>query len=452
MDEKLLYYIWLSCTFSPGSPVPKKLLTHFKSIKEIYEASKEDYSAIDLQSSDIVKLGNKDLSKAKSHLEFCKKHNVGILCFDEPYYPERLKIINNPPPMFYYRGKLNYLDDYPCITMVGTRSCSERGFRLAYETAYDAASKGAVIINGLALGIDGACISGALDANGYAIGILGCGIDRIYPSANKELFNRLCACGLILTEFAPFTAPEGRNFPIRNRVLSGLSIATCVFEADASKSGAMLTAEHAINQGRRIFAVPGKPYDKSYSGPLELIKNGATVFTEASDILSEYSMSFPHRINLENKNTPPVDKLNRLISQYFKKGTDPDEPVNRRYVRKEATAVPEQKANDNVQTPVIKQAEKITKTPPQEKVTEVTLPVKEESTLSSVSSAQSDLTMLNPDELKVYNIIRSKGTATADEIAEQGIKIEQVLSIITLLEIYEHVTALPGGRYKVTEK
>ena len=108
--------------------------------------------------------------------------------------------------------------------MVGTRSCSERGFRLAYETAFDAASKGAVIVNGLALGIDGACIAGALDANGYAVGILGCGIDRIYPQGNKDLFHRLSASGLILTEFPPFTKPDAKNFPVRNRVLSGLSL------------------------------------------------------------------------------------------------------------------------------------------------------------------------------------------------------------------------------------
>ena len=459
MDEKLLYYIWLSNTFRAGSPVPKLLLTNFKSITEIYHAEKKDYAQLGISSSDTLKLCNKDLSQAKAHLDFCKTNKVGILCYHEPHYPERLKIIDNPPPMFYYRGRLNYLDDYPCITMVGTRSCSERGFRLAYKTAFDAASKGAAIVNGLALGIDGACIAGALDANGYCIGVLGCGIDRVYPYGNKELFDRLCACGLILSEFPPFTEPEGKNFPVRNRCISGLSVATCIFEADASSSGAMITAEHAINQGRRIFAVPGKPYDKTYSGPLELIKNGATVFTQADDFLSEYSMSFPHRINLENKNPAPEDKLEKLINQYFKKGNDPDEPVNRRHVKKSTTS------KDNV-----KSASKVTQNSTrhpgysssnekpieaeQLKVQQVQN-VKETSNNSNSNSSSDydlELNMLTNEELTVFEIIKSMGTATADEISAQGLKIEEVLSIITLLEIYEHVEALPGGRYKIKNK
>ena len=455
MEEKQLYYIWLSNTFRAGSPVPKLLLTHFKSIEEIYNAEKSDYEALSLSAGDILKLSNKDLSQARNYLKFCKDNNIGLLCFDEPYYPERLKLIDNPPALFYYKGRLKGLDDFPCITMVGTRSCSERGFRLAYETAYDASSKGAVIVNGLALGIDGACIAGALDANGYAVGILGCGIDKIYPSGNQTLFDRLSASGLILTEFSPFTPPEGRNFPIRNRVLSGLSIATCVFEADASKSGAMITAEHAVNQGRRIFAVPGKPYDKSYSGPLELIKNGATVFTEADDILTEYSMSFPHRINIENRNSPSQDKLDKLVAQYFKKGADPDEPVNRRYVpaQKTASALSET-------TPA-----GITVEGKNNKHTEVPTAKKELKTVNapsfSVTDGQSnampqtqgygmshDLSTLSVEERKVYDTILNAGTATADEISACGIKIEQVLSILTLLEIYGHIQSLPGGRYK----
>ena len=336
--------------------------------------------------------------------------------------------------MFYYKGRLCQLDDYPCITMVGTRSCSEKGFRLAYETAYDAASKGAVIVNGLALGIDGACIKAALDANGYAIGLLGCGIDRVYPYGNKDLFEKLEVSGLILTEFAPFTEPKGQNFPVRNRVISALSLATVVFES-AEGSGALITAKHALAQGRRIFAVPGKPYDKNYAGPLELIKDGATVLTEADDVLLEYSMSFPHRINTGNINEVPKDKLNEYVARYFKKDVDPDTPVNRRYSRNE-------KMTDN--TAVKKTVEK---TPTVLKQKEVPDNVSKEPTNAKVPSH--DLSLLTPVERKIYDLILANGSLTPDEIAGMGIKIDDILSALTLLEIYGLVKAMPGGKYKI---
>lgn len=441
MDDKILYYIWLSCALKPGSKTPKLLLEHFGDITKVFEAAKEDYEALNLSKPDIFSLCNKNLEAPLRHLKYCKDNNIGILEYDNLSYPERLKIIDNPPPMLYYRGRLNQLDDYPCITMVGTRSCSERGFRLAYETAYDAASKGAVIVNGLALGIDGACIKGALDANGYAIGVLGCGIDRIYPTGNKDLFESLSASGLILTEFPPFTEPRGENFPVRNRVISALSLATVVFEA-AEGSGALITAKHALSQGRRIFAVPGKPYDKSYSGPLELIKDGATVFTQADDVLTEYSMSFPHRINLANHNTVPKDKLDSYVARYFKKDTDPDTPVNRRYVQKKTVGKNTSKIDaSSVEKKKTENKESITQSIINERNDKPTVE-------DSTQNKSNNLSLLSVTERKIYDLIASNGSMTPDDIASHGIRIEDILSTLTLLEIYNLVKAVPGGKYE----
>ena len=441
MDDRILYYIWLSSSLRPGSKTPKILLEHFGDILKIYNAGKKDYEALAISESEIICLCNKNLENAKKYYEYCKSNNIGILEYTNPCYPERLKIIDNPPAMFYYKGRLCQLDDYPCITMVGTRSCSEKGFRLAYETAYDAASKGAVIVNGLALGIDGACIKGALDANGYAIGLLGCGIDRIYPWGNKDLFEKLSASGLILTEFSPFTEPKGENFPVRNRVISAMSLATVVFEAGQG-SGALITAKHALSQGRRIFAVPGKPYDKSYSGPLELIKDGATVFTEADDVLTEYSMSFPHRINLANKNDVPKDKLDNYVARYFKKDVDPDTPVNRRFTKEKQkkTDRPSEKTSKESKTDV-----SINNHVPQSSIQE---PEKKSVEPENQQNVSTDLSILSSTERKIYDIIFSHGSMTPDEIAGMGVKIDDILSALTLLEIYGLIKALPGGKYE----
>lgn len=456
MNEKTLYYLWLSSTIRPGSKTPKILLEHFGAIEKVFEADKEMYKKLDIPSGEIQALCAKNLDNAKRYYEYCVQKNVNILVYESAFYPERLKIIDNPPPLLYFLGTLAYLDDNACITMVGTRSCSERGFRLAYEVAFETAKKGAVIVNGLALGIDGACIAGALDAGGYAVGVLGCGIDRIYPYGNKDLFERLESGGLIMTEFPPFSKPNGANFPIRNRVISALSVATVVFEADSS-SGALITARHATSQGRRIFAVPAKPYDKNYSGALELIKDGASVFTQADDVLSEYSMSFPHRINLEERFVIPKDKEDFYVSKYFKKDVNPDCPVNRRFTPNNKSDKPKEngkkvKEHRNCEEEI----EKSQFSPTvflQGKTAQEDINSKKESQVISeradVSKVEKDISALSPSEREVYMLLLRYGSLSADEIAEKGLKIDDILSTLTLLEIYELVRAKPGGKYEI---
>lgn len=455
-DDKILHYIWLSDTLRPGSRTPKILLEAMGGIEKVYSAGKDEYLALGIQTSEVQRLLDKDLTIASGHLAYCKTEHIGFLCYEDPYYPERLRIIDNPPPMFYYRGRLKMLDDYPCFAMVGTRKCSESGFRLAYKTAYECAASGAVIVNGMAAGIDGACIAGALDANAYAIGVIGCGIDRIYPSENKELFYRLSANGLILSEFPPFSEPKGSNFPVRNRVISGLCVASVIYEADAEKSGAMITAEHALTQGRRLFAVPGKPYDRLYSGSLELIKNGATVLTEASDILMEYAMMFPHRINTHHISTPSPELLDAHIKKHFKKS---DKPVitqisetnkdkapsyiksteRQEKAKKAASAKFTEKAEEklNASSAVKASARNVEKAPEEVK---------------APSAKKVDTSLLSETEKKIYYLFCEKHILTPDEIVSYGISIADVLSSITLLEVYGYISAKPGGHYELNEQ
>jgi len=220
-----------------------------------------------------------------------------------------------------------------------------------------------------------------------------------------------------------------------------MSLATVVFEAGPG-SGALITAKHALSQGRRIFAVPGKPYDKSYSGPLELIKDGATVFTEADDVLTEYSMSFPHRINLANKNDVPKDKLDNYVARYFKKDVDPDTPVNRRFTKEKQkkTDRPSEKTSKESKTDV-----SINNHVPQSSIQE---PEKKSVEPENQQNVSTDLSILSSSERKIYDIIFSHGSMTPDEIAGMGVKIDDILSALTLLEIYGLIKALPGGKYE----
>lgn len=440
-DSSILYYLWLGSKLYPGSAVPKLLLEGMKDISEIYHATREQYMTFGLSPSDCARLCDKDTSEAEHYYDYCEKEHIGLLPYDAPYYPGRLKAIQNPPPILYYRGRVELIDDFPCFAMVGTRTCSEKGFRTAYRTSYAAAVGGAVVVNGLALGCDTACMRGALDAGGYAIGLLGCGIDRIYPSQNKELFFRLSRQGLILSEFPPFTRPEGRNFPVRNRVISALSVATVVFEAGLG-SGALITAEHALSQGRRIFAVPGNIHDSLYEGPLGLIKDGAQIFTEAADILAEYSLMFPHRIKVNQKLTIPSDGENAAVRDAFSILEKEKEPS------KEARTLPKPQRSRSAysqRTKPEKEAAPPRKAPVK---TAEAASTPQEPTPPEAVDSRFDLSILSPDEMKIYSLFTSRSTWTVDEIAAQGIKIDDALSSLTLLEVYGLIHSLPGGRYE----
>lgn len=462
-NESILYYIWLGSKLYPGSATPKLLLEKLEDIRYIYDATREEYEALGVPPNDCIQLCDKDLEDAKRYLDYCEKEHIGLLTYNHPYYPGRLRSIDSPPPLLYYRGRVDLIDDFPCFAMVGTRSCSEKGFRAAYRTAYTSAVCGAVVINGLALGCDTACIRGALDAGGYAIGLLGCGIDRIYPSQNRELFYRLSRQGLILSEFPPFTQPEGRNFPVRNRIISALSVATVVFEAGEG-SGALITATHALNQGRRVFAVPGSVSDPLYRGPLSLLKEGARVFTEAADFLTEYSLMYPHRLLVSQRVTVPIENENAAVLEAFS-------VLEKAPAEKPRTLPKPQHSSPRPKVTKAKKERNVEKSEKSEKAEKSSERAVQKAVLSPSEAAPSvhtespsgaspekaaikkeentpDLSMLSPEEMKIYSLFTAQDMWTVDEIVAKGVKIDDALSSLTLLEVYGLVRSLPGGRYE----
>ncbi len=439
-SNELLYYIWLGIQLHAGSDAPKILLEQFGDITAIYHGSENDYAAFGFSKATIQRLCDMDLTLAKESLSYCTSEHIGFLRYDDPFYPGRLRAIDNPPPLLYYRGRLQMFDDYPLFGMVGTRSCSEQGFRTAYRMGYKTASAGGVVVNGLALGADAACIRGCLDAGGYAVGLLGCGIDRIYPSGNKELFMRLSRQGLILSEFPPFTRPFGANFPVRNRVISGLSVASVILEAGEG-SGALHTAEHALQQGRKLFAVPGDVNDPLYAGPLSLIKNGAKMVTDAEDVLSEYSLMFPHRIRMTKGIRVPVEMENAAVLEAFdaEKLTDtPLSPQKRTLPKpKRVKARPQEAPRASAKTGGERHA--FGTEVPAEKTAAIDM---------ESASLVPDTSFLSPEEQTVYAFFEKHPILTIDEIASHGLKVDDVLSSLTILEVYGFLKPLPGGRYE----
>ena len=204
-------------------------------------------------------------------------------------YPKRLKNIYGPPPLLYVRGEI-IPDDEIAVAVVGSRKASVYGLQTCEKLAYELASRGVTIVSGLARGIDSAAHRGALKAGGRTIAVFGCGINRIYPAENKALASQIEKNGALVSELPGETRPERFNFPKRNRIISGLSLGTVVVEA-AKKSGSLITAACALEQGREVFAVPGKINSGTSAGVHGLIKDGAKLIDGVDDIIEELNLT-----------------------------------------------------------------------------------------------------------------------------------------------------------------
>ncbi|MBQ8837088.1 MAG: DNA-processing protein DprA [Clostridia bacterium] len=290
MSESL-YWVWLSLKLGDASPYLNKLVSQFASPKEIYEASRSELLSLD-KIPDSVKnrLADKNLDRAERILEDCRKSGIGIMTFADPRYPRILKYISNPPAVLYFKGKPIDFDRKLGVAVVGTRSMSDYGRDMAYKFAYELSSAGAVVVSGMALGVDGMAAAGALDAQAATVVVLGGGVDVVYPKAHKKLYNSILKDGLVLSEYPPGTISEPSHFPKRNRIISGLARCTLVVECP-EHSGALITANKASAQGRPIFSIPGALNMEKSVGANKLIKDGAKMVTSVTDILDAFEQS-----------------------------------------------------------------------------------------------------------------------------------------------------------------
>ncbi len=301
MNNKL-YYIWLSLAAGPASRLAPLLLAKFKSPENVYNASAEELSEFCTQLR--MKLpptfADHSLEKSKRIMDYCERCGVSLITPASKDYPPALLRLLDMPILLYCKGRLPDLSRKLVTAVVGTRKMTDQGRDAAYKLGSGLALGGACVVSGGALGIDGMALSGAISSGGPAVAILGSGIDIIYPSEHKRLFGEIEKCGAVLTEYPPSTPPNGRNFPQRNRIISGMSNATVVVEADKN-SGALITAKLAIYQGSDLYAVPGNIDSPTSEGTNNLIKNGARAVTSAEDILKNYTYLFNTRVDFRHK-------------------------------------------------------------------------------------------------------------------------------------------------------
>ena len=302
----LKYWVWLTTVEGLTNHSRWLLLEHFHSPEEIYYAETEQIRLVaGMNSAQAALLEKKSLQRAEEILSDCAAKDVFVITVQDAAYPSRLREIYNAPLLLYGKGAMPLFDDEAAVTVVGTRDRTPYGVQVAEELGYELAKQGAVVVSGLAKGIDAAAHRGALRAGGFTAAILGCGVDVVYPAENRRLYEDILATGVLLSEYPPGTRPEGWRFPERNRIMSGLSLATVVVEADRD-SGALITARAALEQGRDVFAVPGPIHAPQSRGCNELIRDGAGLVTCGWDILQEYHNRFAHRLHPDKAVLPEL--------------------------------------------------------------------------------------------------------------------------------------------------
>lgn len=429
------YSVWLSLAAIPGTKSLCQLIEAFDGDTDaIYRSTHDDFVAKGANEVLATRLCDKDLTEALKIIDFCQKRDVFLLPYDSPNYPKRLRRIPDFPVLLYGRGALPTIDNEVAIATVGTRRYTEYGQQNAYVISRDMARAGAVVVSGMASGIDTFCHRGALDALGYTIAVLGCGIDVVYPKSNRDLMEEIAQNGTVLTEYPPHTEPAGYHFPKRNRIISALSLGTLVIEAD-EKSGAMITARLALEQGRDLFSLPGNIGESTSLGTNRLIKEGARMVTGALDILNEYESLFPTKIHSERLIFKSISR--RIAPTPTKQIATSITPIKNDRPRSENGVY---RIDDG--TPVVNEQIPTAKARKSKPVKQA-----QESCDTPVTTPSLIPADLKPEEKRVLEVLPRTGGATPDEISRNGIPVAEVLVALTMLEIRQLVKSLPGGLY-----
>ncbi len=351
----------------------------------------------------------KSLEPAQRILEDCAREGLKIVTMGDPAYPRLLKNIADPPLVLYCKGTLPDLETAPAIAVVGTRKASPYGLAMAKKLGRELGESGAILVSGMAAGIDAAAMEGAVSAGGRTIGVLGCGAEIVYPRENRELFKAVQDSGCVLSEFPPGTPPAGWRFPKRNRILSGLSCGVAVVEAP-EKSGALITANLALEQGRDVYVVPGNVDQPSFAGSYRLLKDGAAPVHSGGELSEEYAHRFSGSVR-------QVATMNLTSEAVIPAGPRLPKPVQ---IREKPAVKPaaDKKAIDKAPSgPYI--------------------------------DVNKNLPKLSSEEAAVVAALEKGERLVDDIIAGSGIPAGKLLAAMTMLEMKGLLSRLPGKRVKL---
>ncbi len=281
---------WVSLSLVPGLGVKglNRLVDFFDGPdRALLSSARQRSKVAGIRAEALAGLSDMDAVRRRGEQELERLAGLGAqaICLDDHDYPSLLRQINGPPPVLYVQGRSELLETC-CVAIVGSRAATSYGHRIASVLARDLSAQGVTVVSGLALGIDSCAHAGALAISGATVGVLGCGLDVVYPQQNKNLYEQIRGSGLLVTEYPLGTCPDAFRFPARNRIIAGMSYGVVVVEA-ARKSGSLITAEFALDEGRDVFAVPGQVDSFKSAGAHWLLQQGAKLVLSAGDILEE---------------------------------------------------------------------------------------------------------------------------------------------------------------------
>ena len=426
-DDSVLYWIWLSERCGVASKEFGRLADKYDDPFDLYRLEEEEIEHLEGISVGMkTRLGDKALESSYAILRYCRENKVDIITYGDKRYPERLKRIETPPVLLYCLGRFPDFNTRLCIGVVGTRKMSEYGKQSAYKISYELSAAKTVIVSGMALGIDGVAACGALEASGDTVAVLGCGISVVYPKEHKKLMRSITSFGAVITEYPPTEEPNARNFPKRNRLISGLCQGVVIVEG-ALGSGALITASRAISQGREVFALPGKIDESNSDGPNELIRNGAHVALSSDDILNFYDFLYHGSIYYKGHTKAKKKELDvdRALAKY---GVS-DIYYRGRYKKDEDKSfVPQEEVKIDKPCEAVKEKPSAEVAPREDNSEEV-------------------LSALDPKSRLVFEHMPIDKAVAVDALADTGLPSNDILTAFTMLELSGLIQALPGGLY-----
>lgn len=492
MSENL-YWLWLSlnCNAEAGN----LLLDTFSNPRQIFNASKAELQAAlhGRYSRALESLMKKDIDEAKHLMSYCFSQEISIMTLGDSFYPSLLRQVNAPPLVLYYKGSMIRFDKELLVAVVGTRKITKYGESTAFQLAYDLARAGAIVVSGLAVGVDGVAAAGALAARGRTIAVLGSGLERIYPAKHCELFRRIVKTGgMVISEYPPYASPEKRHFPQRNRIISGMSLTALLIEGD-NRSGAMITAEQAMHLGRRVFAVPGNIDAPTSFCSNWLIQNGAKAVTHAEDILDCFAESHKAKIRFDRL-IPQCEVDREFVLNTLQVGRDglsggtygprerrkKKEPTPKKPISLQDDTVNEVPAVDIVVLPPSRQPKlKDASIPFGENAAEEGARVlreylmyqdseferenrereererraaeEKEEKPKHDSATEAKLSKMPFEYVAVFNAVTDKGQTVEQIMNACGFSLSDVITALLALEVAKLVVSLPGARYKLAD-
>ena len=440
MKDDIVYWIWLAEQCGYGSKYFTKLYSFYQDPHEVYNLQNEEVMQLGRRFpfSFKDKLCQRDLTKARAIYEYCKTVGIDIISFGDTRYPERLRLIEDPPVVLYSLGKFPDFNNKLCIGIVGTRKMSRYGRAAAYKFSYELSSLGACVVSGLALGVDAAAACGALDGGEPTAQILGCGVGIIYPRAHSRLREEVIKRGALISEYPPLEEPKKYYFPQRNRIISGISQGVFVTEC-RKESGAMITADIALAQGKELFAFPGSVGEPTAEGPNELLRRGAYAAITVEDIISHYKLYFGDELKEKNAQRLKAARERELDAVEAQK----------RY------SVPDRcEENERINSaPLLGSKNKAKETAAERYENALKLESSKKENISEAREFNSAPTStakdygLDEKTAAVFEAIPCKSPVSVDKIVCAGLSTSDIITALTMLEIMGLISSLPGGLY-----